>query len=161
MDPYKPMLEPCMHDYDCGLLQVCSNYVCRHKDLFPLNAWDFAVAIPVLLAAALTNAAGISDRYLVYIVLVTLGGFDGLSVHLLIYMVIWVGAADALIYRLYLRHMTRDRPRIDFSLAALACLPVLVGSYYGTLVHYSIPRWFDILLFTVILSLGILVAYTK
>ena len=154
MEPSLPPVLGCVDDSGCGPLQVCSYYVCMHKDLFPLSVSDFLVGLLVLATAGIANAAGVSDRYLIYIVLVTAGGFNGLNVHQVLYLVVLVSGLDALIYRFILRHLTRDRPRIDYNLAMQACMPALVGSYYGALLRPALSSGLDLLLFTIVLAVG-------
>jgi hypothetical protein len=161
MDPSLPSVVTCTDDSGCGPLQICFYYVCMHKDLFPLSAVDFLVGLLVLVVAGITNAAGISDRYLVYIVLMTEGGFNSLNVHQVLYIAVFFSALGALVYRFILRHMTRDRPRIDYNLAMQACMPVLLGSYYGAMLRPALSSWLDLLLFILVVGVVTFVVFNK
>lgn len=123
-----------------------------HKDLWPLEESEMIGYLIMFVVSALANTAGIGGGSIMTPVLVLLFYFETRTAVPLSQVIIFGGAAVAIMLKIKNRHPTRDRPLIFYKLIVVVQAPILLGTFFGALLNAIFPSWLIEFILTSVLA---------
>lgn len=144
--------ESCKFDSDCLSLNHCSNYICLHKDLFPLGKLEILSIFVMTIVSMIANAGGVGGSTMILSLMLSLHNFDQ---HLCVGMTqvfIFAGTSTAVLLKFRDRHPTRDRPLIYYDALMEIVSPLLAGVSVGVMINPTFPSWLIMALLTILVG---------
>lgn len=128
---------------DCTNSQFyqCVNYMCLHKDVFPITGSEIAgiIILPLLLGFA--NNGGVGGGGLIIPVCIALFGFNTIQAIALSNAVIFVGACVKYFgFSIFQEHPQKKTTIVDYNLCLVMLPLVLAGSFVGVIISNILPE---------------------
>lgn len=143
--------ESCRSDSDCQNMNDCEDEECIHKDFLPIDSIEIVAGLMIIVIAAISNSAGVGGGPIVIPIMLLLLNFDTDAAIPLTQTVIFGGSVMALFLKIFMRHPTKDRPVIYYSLLMHVQSTLLLGTTFGVILNEMCPSWLILALLILVL----------
>ena len=109
--------------------KVLMDEICHHKDLFPLNGYDYLGIVVLFTGSALASGGGVGGGGLFIPLLILINGFEPhTAMPISVLMVFMVGMVTCML-NFFEKHPSADRPLIDFTVVLFLEPAALLGAW--------------------------------
>lgn len=133
-------------------LDLSLNSELVHKGIWPPTTSEVLGYVLMFIVSALANTAGIGGGTIMIPVFVMMFYFETHTAVPLAQVMIFGGAAVAIIIKIRNRHPTRNRPLIFYELIMLVQAPMLLGITFGAIINTILPSWLIELMITLVIG---------